>query len=76
MITNTLQKKLNQLQKEKIELEVTLEQEQEFIVNRLTRQLEGLQRQGSSGNVSPLVSGPGGVGSGGLKRQGSLSSTR
>lgn len=42
MITNQLQKKLKQLQKEKIELENTLEQEQESMVNRLQKQLDDL----------------------------------
>lgn len=43
MITNTLQRKLSKLQKEKCEMESALEQEQEFIVNRLTKQLEALK---------------------------------
>jgi DNA-directed RNA polymerase subunit L len=66
-LTNTLQKKLNQvrlrcaafeipgiltpwrlvaqLQKEKIDMENALEQEQEYIVNRLQKQLDSLRQQ-------------------------------
>jgi uncharacterized protein (UPF0305 family) len=44
-LTNMLQKKLVQLQKEKIDLENALEQEQEYMVNRLQKQLELLLRQ-------------------------------
>lgn len=50
-----LQKKLVQLQKEKIDLENALEQEQEYMVNRLQKQLDLLLRQ-QSGQQSPCSS--------------------
>lgn len=44
-----LQRRLNQLQKEKLELEIAMEQEQEFMVNRLGRQLVERKQGGAAG---------------------------
>lgn len=44
-LTNTLQKKLHELEKDKTLLELQLEEEQEFIVNKLQRQLGALQSE-------------------------------
>jgi len=52
-ITNTLTRKLHALQKEKVDIENQLEMEQEFIVNRLQKQLEDA-RVGGSGNISGM----------------------
>jgi dsDNA-specific endonuclease/ATPase MutS2 len=43
IITNQLQEKLNKLQKEKIQMEISLEQEQEAMVNRLQKQLDDMR---------------------------------
>ncbi|CEG76610.1 hypothetical protein RMATCC62417_11485 [Rhizopus microsporus] len=60
-----LQKKLNQLQREKIDMENSLEQEQEYIVNKLQKQLDSLRAQqaashlhessASSSIISPIL---------------------
>src|SRR4051812_25107651 len=49
---------LTQLQKEKIDMENALEQEQEFIVNKLQKQLDSLRMQqaGGGSTTSPLSS--------------------
>lgn len=43
-LTNTLQKRLQTVQREKVELEKQLEDEKEYIVNRLQKQLDELAR--------------------------------
>jgi methyl-accepting chemotaxis protein len=48
------------LQKEKIALEIAMEQEQEFIMNRLTRQMDEMKRQ-SSGDLSSATAASGRV---------------
>merc|ERR1719357_1276905 len=48
MLTNDLSRKLNQLRQEKVQLEHTLEQEQECLVNKLMRKIEKLETETSS----------------------------
>lgn len=45
MISNTLQKKLNALMKEKVDLENQLEAEQESIVNKLSKEISKLRKE-------------------------------
>ncbi len=45
MLTNDLSRKLNQLRQEKVQLEQTLEQEQECLVNKLMRKIEKLETE-------------------------------
>jgi hypothetical protein len=40
LLKNTLQKKLDQLQREKVELETQREQEEELLINKLARILD------------------------------------
>jgi hypothetical protein len=46
---------LLQLQKEKIDMENALEQEQEYIVNKLQKQLDTLKLQGAGSVRSPSL---------------------
>lgn len=50
IMAQNLEKRLTQLQKEKLELEIAMEQEQEFMVNRLNRQLTEMKKHNSSNN--------------------------
>ena len=47
-MTNDLSRKLNQLRNEKVQLEQTLEQEQEHMVNKLMRKIEKLEAETSA----------------------------
>ena len=43
-LTNSLQKKLEAVQKDKIKMELELEMEQEFVINQLSRQILDLKK--------------------------------
>ena len=48
MLTNGLSRNVKQLRQEKVQLEHTLEQEQECLVNKLMRKIEKLETETSS----------------------------
>merc|ERR1712038_2009492 len=52
MLTNDLSRKLDQLRQEKVQLEHTLEQEQECLVNKLMRRIEKLETETTSKQTS------------------------
>lgn len=58
MITNTLNRRLLKVQQEKVDMEVALEQEQEFIINRLQKQLDSYKTQAASPGNGRMMSSP------------------